>query len=1006
MFKPSAWAIKNPLLPVLVLFIGMVMGAFSYHSIPITQFPDISFPVVQVNVTQQGTSVTEMERQVTAKVESAINNIAGVKRVSSTVNEGASMTMIEFQLGTNASDVLTEVKDKITQIRNQLPAGIDEPIVSKLDIEGGAVMTYAIQDNRRSVEELTWLTDDVITRELAALRGAAKVERFGGQDPEILFKVNKQKLQTYGISFSQVTQALHNSFVSQSAGFSVSDEKYFPLKVNGEQSLQALSSTPIQVGDKVLSLQDLGTVTMQPERVRSISRLNGKPVITLSIYKAKGQSEVSLKQRVDVKMASLAKTYHFDYQRVQDQVKQVENSYKTTVSAFVEGTVLAVLVVLLFLRHVPATIISAAAIPFATIPTFVVLELMGFSLNMVSLLALSLVSGILVDDAIVEVENIIRHKKMGKTAYQAALDASDEIGLAVLATSAVIIAVFIPVSFMEGIVGQYFRQFGLTVAVAVFFSLLVARFITPVMAAYWMGEKPVPSHQPNWIKTYSHVLQWAIQNTKKTIAMGLGFILLSGFMATKIPSGFVTESDTGTGVFSVKFSAGTSVSAADETLVRASSLIAKSIPEVTATLSQVGDPKSTVPAVSTGTIRTVYVHKSERSRSAKELESAVLSTLKQIPGIEVSGLRPDGQKAVAINLVSKNTDVLYPYAEKISQYMVSSPLFIGVSDSLPKSRTEWQLIPDYKVMSKYGVTLTMLTNEVRQATQGESDSSAVKYKLPERELRIVPQLGNTLTLDEVLALPVATSKGLQPLSTFATVKAVETPSIISRLNQSKQISIQANLAEGVALGQALADLQQSKLWREMPADVKELPSGDAELTGELFMSFGKAMMLGLFFVFATLLLLFNSVWRPFVILWSLPLSIGGAVIGLALSGQTMGLSALIGILMLLGIVGKNAILLVDYAMEKEQEGKSLTQAIIEAGEQRVQPIIMTTIAMIAGMIPVVLGMGDGSEFRIPMGVAVIGGLLTATLLSLVFVPALYVASHHIVDWINTKRSTK
>ena len=997
MFKPSAWAIKNPLAPLLLLFIGVVLGLFSYKAIPITQFPDISVPVVQVSISQAGVSANEMERQVTTKVETAVNNIAGIKRVSSTVSESQSMTTIEFQLGTNTSDVLTDVKDKITQIRNQLPTGIDEPIVAKLDIEGGAVLTYALTDKNRNMESLTWLVDDTISRELSALKGAAKVERFGGQDPEIVFTVDPLKLQKHQVSLSQVAQALQASFKSSSAGFAVSGDKYFPLKVNGENTLEALPSTPIQVGSKVLTLQSLGTIEKRPEALRSISRLNGQPVITLSVYKAKGQSEVDLKARVLQKMTELSAKYKMDAVLVQDQVKQIENSYKATVSAFIEGTVLAVVVVFLFLRHIPATVISAVAIPFAAIPTFVVMQWLGFSLNMVSLLALSLVSGILVDDAIVEVENIIRHKKMGKTAYQAALDASDEIGLAVLATSAVIIAVFIPVSFMEGVVGQYFRQFGLTVAIAVFFSLLVARFITPIMSAYLLGDKEPSEHQPAWVGYYLKILNWALAHYKKTIAMGLAFIVLSGVAAVHVPAGFVSESDTGTGVFVFKFSAGTSLREADARLAQAASLIKSTVPEATAVLTQTGDPKSTIPSVSQGVLRTVYVHKSERHKSASVLEKEITALLKQVPGVEVSGLRPDGQKAVSISLVSKNTDLLYGYAKKVEQTLQSMPEFVGVESSLPKARTEWQFIPDYEVMAKYGVTSAMVAAELRQATQGETDSNAVKYKLPERELRITPTFGKTLTPDEVMALQVPTPQGLMPISAFGTIVSAETPSTITRLNQSKQVSLQSNLAPGEALGTAMDKLKSSQVWKDMPAEIKEVPMGDAELTAEMFASFQKAMGLGLFFVFATLLLLFNSVWRPFVILWSLPLSIGGALIGLYLAGQSMGISALIGILMLLGIVGKNAILLVDYAMEKEADGKSMETALVEAGEQRVQPIVMTTIAMVAGMVPVVLGLGDGSEFRIPMGVAVIGGLITATLLSLVFVPALYKASHLLID---------
>lgn len=1000
-FRPSAWAINNPMIPVLALIVAIIVGVMSYIKLPITQFPDVSIPVVSISAVQVGTQPEDMERQVTSKIESAVSNVAGVKRVTSTISEGMSSTVIEFQLGVDLTKAVQDVKDKVTGIRSELPAGLDEPVVSRFDVEGGAILTMAVESDTQDMAALTWVVDDKLKKSMTALKGVAKVTRQGGIDPEIRWTLDYDKVAARGLSISQIQAALRNQFANGSAGFVYNGDSLMNLSFKGEKSITALNATTIAVNGSVYALRDLGSVAQVPEKLRSIARVNGKPALVLEVFRSKGSSEVAVKKALISKIPSWEKQYGLKMVTIQDQVKPIENSYHSTVSSFLEGTVLAVLVVWLFLRNWRATLISAMAIPFSAIPTFFILDWMGFTLNMVSMLALSLVSGILVDDAIVEIENIVRHRKMGKSPLQAAIDAADEIGLAVVATSAVIVAVFVPVSFMDGVVGQYFREFGITVAVSVICSLLVARFITPVMAAYFMTTE-VAVHEPKWVQYYDKMLGWVLAHRIKTLLAGLLFIVLSGFAAKQVPTGFVTQSDNGVGVFSVKFSAGTSLPQADKTLQMLAYNIA-ALPEVKTVMSSAGDVSGNAMSVSTGTVRVVYVHKTERQRTTAELESVIIQKAKTIPGVEISGLRPDGQKAFGINLVANDTKTLYEYGEKLEKYLNTLPELQGVTSSLPKLKTEWQLHPRYDQMAKYGVTASQIMQELRMATQGETKASALKLKTEGRELALYVGFNKDLTVSDVRTLPIVTQKGVVPLGNLASIELGTSPASLEKLNQTLQVSFSANLKEGVALGTALDKVRSSDIWSKKPAGIEEVQTGDAELIMDLFLSFGKAMALGIMYVYLTLVLLFRSPWKPFVVLWSLPLSVGGAVLGLMVAGQSLNMSALIGVLMLMGIVGKNAILLVDYAMEKEEsEGLPVKQAIAEAGHQRVQPIIMTTIAMIAGMIPVVLGLGDGSEFRIPMGAAVIGGLLTSTLLSLLFVPALYSVSHDIVDWVKAK----
>ena len=1054
----SAWAIRNPIAPILAFVILLILGYQSFNALPITRFPNIDVPLVAVNVGQSGAAPAEMEAQVTKEIEDAVAGITGVKNVNSTVTDGNSTTGVEFRMEVPTDKAVQDVKDAIDQIVGDLPGGIETPIVTRIDVEGQAIMTFAVASQGMSIEELSWFVDDSIKRVLQGQRGIGRIDRFGGADREIRVELDATKLNAQGITAAAVNRQVRATNADLGSGRSQIGSREQAIRTLGDAaSAEALAQTTIALpSGRYVKLGDLGRVLDTYEELRSFSRFNGEPVVTFAVFRAKGASEVSVAEVVNATLDKVReKNPDVEISLVDDTVYYTYGNYEAALHTLIEGALLAVLVVLLFLRNWRATLITAISIPMSAIPTFWVMDLLGFSLNLVSFLAMTLATGILVDDAIVEIENIARHIRMGKSPYRAAIEAADEIGLAVIATTFTIVAVFVPVSFMAGIPGQYFRQFGITVALAVLFSLLVARLITPMMAAYLMREKDAHESEDKegWImRTYSRVISatlhtWRVPHTQfpalslaipftkrrvetrphslwmpnyyLTLAFAILVFAISMFFMLQIPGSFIPPEDVSRISISLELPPGSTI---DDT-EKATSQIQQTLQNVkgVAGIFVLGGASPTGERDIRRAAVTVVLEKLEHSlinkvrrtlreklpflnavlpeiaasgrvRPQSDIESEVFSLVAKVPDIRAYKLNDRGDRDISFNILSDNDADLNRAVAILEARLRSEDVLEYVSATGALPRPEVQIVPKAEQAARLGVTTASIAETVRVATIGDGDAALAKLSIDGRLIKVRVQLDRDLRSDAnriaVLRVPTKTG-GSVPLSAVADIRIAEGPSKIDRLNRQRKASIGANLPAGVALDTASARFKEVAASVKLPASVSVAESGDAEIQQELLQSFQQAMILGLMLVLTVLILLFKNVVQPFTILFSLPLAIGGVAAALIITGSAVSMPVLIGILMLMGIVTKNAILLVDFAIEMTARGMNRVEGMIEAGRKRAKPIVMTSIAMSAGMLPSALGVGEGGSFRSPMATAVIGGIIVSTVLSLLVVPSFY-----------------
>ena len=991
----SAWSIRNPIPSVLLFIVLTVLGLISFSSLPITRFPNIDFPLVSVTVRDAGVAPSELETQVTKRVEDAVANISGVKNVMSTITEGVSQTMIEFRLEVDTQTAVTDTKDAIERIRADLPATAQAPVVNRVDVEGQAILTYAVSAPAMTIEELSWFVDDTVIRKLQGLKGVARVDRYGGVTREIKVDVDPDRLSALGLTAADVNRALRAVNVDLTGGsgdFAGLDQSIRTLGSAG--SIDALRALRIPVaGGRAVTLSDIGTVTDSWAEPKSFARVDGQTVVSFGIFRGKGESDVEVNERASVAIAEL-QAAHPDIKlaKVDDSVTFTEGNYDSAMETLMEGAILSIVVVFLFLRDWRATIISAVALPLSIIPAFWAIDMLGFSLNLVSLLGITLVVGILVDDAIVEVENIVRHIRLGKSPWRASLEAADEIGLAVIAISATIIAVFAPVSFMGGIAGQYFKQFGLTVAVAVFFSLLVARLITPMMAAYFLRDHAhADPRDGRLMRGYTGLLRLTLRFRWLTLLAGAAFFAGSIWATGFLPSGFMPKEDASRIIVSLELPPG---SLLDDT--RAVTDVAgeklRQLPEVERIYVTGGSSPTGTIEPRRATMIVDLVHKSERDLAQWQVGEKVLQVLDTVPDLRAYFVNDRGERQLAMGVMGQDGALLDEEARKIQSAMNETGLFRAVSSNAALDRPEVVVTPDAARMAELGITTAALSEALRVATIGDIDANLAKYTIGDRQIPIRVQLDEQARKDLTVigALPIQTAAGASvPLSSVATIAFGQGPSSIQRFNRERRVVIGADMAGGAEIGPGLEVIKALPEVTGLPAGVRIQETGEAEIMGEVFSGFATAMTTGLMLVLVVLILLFGSVFHSITILGSLPLSIGGVVAGLWLTDSAISMPVVIGILMLMGIVTKNAIMLVDFAIEEVKAGVSRQDAIIDAGRKRARPIIMTTIAMSAGMIPAAMAFGDGGEFRAPMAIAVVGGLLVSTVLSLVFVPSFY-----------------
>ncbi len=992
----SAWSIRNPF-PSLVLFgVLMVLGYTSFRALPITKFPNIDVPIVQVAVTQSGAAPAELETQITKKVEDAVSGINGVKHVTSSVTDGSSVSTIEFRLEVNVDRAVNDVKDAIARIRADLPRTADEPVVQRIEIEGAAIMTYGVANRTQSIEQISWFIDDVVSRKLQAAKGVASISRVGGVDREIRIALDPDRLASLGITAGDVNRQVRATNTKLAGGRGeIAGQEQTIRTISSARTVEDLAETFIWLtGGRKVRLGDLGEVSDGAAEPRAFARLDGKPVVAFGVFRAKGASDASVAIEVAKRVADIEKAApEYQFRLIDTSVDYTVGNFHAAMESLVEGAALAVLVVMLFLRDWRATLISALAMPLAALPTFWAINLLGFSLNLVSLLGITLATGVLVDDAIVEIENIVRHTRMGKTPYRAALEAADEIGLAVIAITMTIIAVFAPVSFMGGIAGQYFKQFGLTVAIAVFFSLLVARLVTPMLAAFFLRDHPgAVTRDGPVMRAYTRVVGFSVRHRWMTLAAGLAIFYGSIQLMGLLPKGFVPPIDEGHMLFGVELPPGSRL---EDTRAATDSIVArlKQKPEIAGVLVNGGYIVGLGGnEVRKATLVVSLIHKSKRAKTQKMMEGEVSEVLASTPDLRFWYVQSNGQRSLSLIVAGDDNEATARVASRLQSEMKRLPMVANPVSTAALDRPELQIRPRMELAAELGVATDAISETVRVATIGDVGPGLAKFDLGDRLIPIRVQLvdsarGQLSTLEN---LKVGAGQGLAvPLSTVADVSFGQGPASIMRYDGSRRVAVEADLVGEAALGEAVEAALALPAARDLPKGVIVRQAGDAEIMGEVFEGFATAMGAGILMVFGVLVLLFASFLQPITILFSLPLSIGGVVAALLVANMSFSMPVVIGFLMLMGIVTKNAIMLVDFAIEQMAKGMPRDEAIIDAGRKRARPIIMTTIAMAAGMLPAAFALGDGGEFRAPMAVAVMGGLFLSTLLSLVFVPAVF-----------------
>lgn len=1003
----SAWAIKNPIPPI-VLFIALTLaGLISFARMDINNMPDISFPGASINISQPGAAPTEMETQITRKVEAAVASVGNVKSITSFVSEGTSGTNVEFQLGTPVDRAVNDVRDAVAKIRSDLPEGILEPQIQRIEVEGGPMAYYSVEAVDMTLEQLSWYTDNTVIKRLLSVPGMAAVFRGGGVTREIRVILDPARMQAHGVTAAQVNSVLRSVNLNAAGGRAevAGAEQSVRVLGNAESAYQ-LGQTQISVGEgRTIRLTDIATVRDSYAEQRNISIMGDRQVLSFGLQKAKGASDVAVYDEATRVLDQLRKENpKVKFGLLYDGVKYTKQQYHSAIDAMVEGSVLAVIVVFFFLRDWRATAISALAIPLSAIPAFWFMSLMGFTLNTISLLALSLVAGILVDDAIVEIENIVRHMRMGKTAYQASMDAADEIGLAVVATTMAIVAVFVPVSFMPGIPGQFFEQFGLTVAVAVLMSLFVARLITPMIAAYFLKAEGVRDHGGGPVMDrYIELLKWSLRNRWKTIGLGVVALLLTVIAFAVSKQQFQPAFDQDNSVVKVELTPGARVREDTARIAQQVTEILERQPETDKVFADIGENNDTRFAALYITLKPA----AERARTSTEFERAVAPELSKIPDARVNFQSQSGGfgRDLTVMLASDDPVKLQQSANALIGQLRKSPLIRDPRIDGDIQRPELIIKPRLDIAADLGVTTAALSQAIRIATLGDIEQNMAKFSLSDRQIpiRVSMSEDSRRDLSTIQNMPVQTTfGGTVPLRVVADIHFGAGPSKIRRYNQVRRLVIGADLTPGSISGDAYKYIYATPIMKNLPAGVREVKFGEQEFQGDLISGFIIAVISGILLVFAVLVLLYKRVLPPFVNMGSLLLAPLGGLLALLIFGIPISMPVYIGLLMLFGIVAKNSILLVDFAIEEMRHGVDRFDAILEAAHKRAQPIVMTSVAMIAGMLPIALGLSGDSSWRSPMAVCVIGGIALSTVLTLVIVPAGFTLADDLEKWIGPK----
>lgn len=995
----ATWSIRNPI-PAILLFILLTFAGFwGFNSLPTQNLPDLDLPMVSVTLRQPGAAPAQLETEVARKVEDAFSSLNGLRHLRTSITDGVVSIQVEFMLEKSLSDALIETKNAVDSVRSQLPTELQEPRVTTRASIGGAVLTYAVSSSRLNEEALSWFIDDRLAKTILAVPGVGRFERVGGVQREVLIELDPVRMTGLGVTAADVSRALRQAQQQLSGGRAQLAKKEQSIRIIATvQQAAQLNAIPIILANgRHLRLEQVATIFDGAAQPTQTALLNGEPVVGFSVYRAKGFDEVKIALGVREALVQLQQNDPtFDFTFISGSVDETIEQYEGSMTMLYEGAVLAIIVVWLFLRNWRATIIAATALPLSILPAFAAMALLDYSLNTVTLLALAVVIGILVDDAIVEVENIERHRQMGKPIRQATEDAVNEIALAVIATTLCLVAVFMPTALMPGIPGMMFRQFGWTAVIAVLASLLVARLLTPMMAIYLLKSEPSKPHPDGRImRGYMRAARWCLLHRRTTLIGATLFFISSMALLPLLPLGFVPVSDSGYTTINVELPPGSSLQNTLSVTEAVRSAV-KNISGVEGIFTTVGEAQQSGPGtvqagdVRNGALTLVLAPRTQREPQVV-IESAVRKALEQVPGarFSISGGGP-GEKLQLI-LASDNAQALKASAKSLERELLSVGQLSSITSTASLERSEIVIRPNMQRAAELGVTTIAIADVVRIATNGDYDGKVARLNLDNRQIYIRSRIAAHLreNIDTLSNLRVPGRDGLVPLSSVAEITEKSGSSQIERYDRQRYITVTADRG-GMPLSEALTAAMQLPSIKTMPSSVKVMQSGDAEIAAEFALGFGMAILVGLFCVFSVLVLLFKDFFQPITILSAIPLSVGGAFMALLAMGSELNVPSMIGLVMLMGIVTKNSILLVEYAvLGMRKKGLSLQNALLDACHQRARPIVMTSIAMIAGMLPIALGFGADSSFRRPMAMAVIGGLITSTVLSLIVVPVVF-----------------
>ncbi|MFT3663816.1 efflux RND transporter permease subunit [Piscinibacter sp.] len=1006
----SAWSIRNPTPSILLFLMLTLAGLVGFRAMKVQNFPDIDLPMVNIVAALPGASPGQLETEVARKIENSLATVQGLKHLYTSLTDGTVTITAEFRLEKPTQEAVDDVRDAVSRVRSDLPSDLRDPVIKKVDLAGTPILTYTVASQKMDDEALSWFVDNQVAKAMLAVPGVGAVSRVGGVAREVRVELDPARLLALNATAADISRQLRQVQQEASGGRAdLGGAEQSVRTIATVQSAEELARMEVALADgRRIRLDQVARVHDTVAEPRSAALLDGKPVVGFEIVRSRGAGEIEVTDGVRAALAKL-KAEHPDIAITEafNFVDPVQENYDGSMKLLYEGAALAVLVVWLFLRDWRATFVSAVALPLSAIPTFFVMHLMGFTVNTVTLLSLSLVVGILVDDAIVEIENIMRHLRMGKTPYQAAMEAADEIGLAVIATTFTLIAVFLPTAFMSGIAGRFFVQFGWTAAIAVFFSLVVARMLTPMMAAYILRSPKHVEKPARWLDVYLGWARWCLKHRFWTLLAAAAFFVGSFALVPLLPTGFIPPDDLSQTQVTLTLPPGSTLAETTAAAEQARALVQKN-EHVKLVYTAIGggaagsDPFApTLAEVRRAVLTINMTHRDARRGLSKQaIEAQLRDALEVLPGARVKvGLGASSEKYVLV-LAGEDGRVLSAHAAQVERELRGIPGIGAVTSSASLVRPELIVRPDFARAADLGVTSQAIADTLRIATNGDYDQGLPKLNLSERQVPVVVKLADDARADLALLsrLPVPGARGPVPLGNVATLAIDSGPTEIARYDRLRNVNFEIELN-----GQPLGEVEKAALalpsLKNLPPGVIQTSVGDAEAMGELFESFGLAMITGVLCIYVVLVLLLKDFVQPATILAALVLSVPGAFLALFITQSSLSMPSMIGLIMLMGIATKNSILLIDYVvLARREHGLARWDALLDACRKRARPIVMTTIAMGAGMMPIALGLGVDPSFRAPMAIVVIGGLITSTFLSLLVIPVVFTFVDDLVQW--------